>query len=778
MGHRFGQLAGLVAFFLVLARLGRLLQTGPGIPRWHLILLASAFLGGVVWWLIRQMVPGRAATLGLFALGGAVLFLRISVPDSLSGGILPSADTPAALSTTIEQALAQIQHGVPPIVPSEGVIAILALLVWIVGALYAWGVTTGPVIATVLPSIVLYLQFAIFDRSPAGLGWMTASTLMLAMAVTALALERKRDVGRARDAEGRPKPVSSAAAAVVMAVLIGVLATSTANGASGLISEYGHLPWSGDGGGYGLGSGRFALDRFVSLHQRVISRDNLLLFKITYDDRAPDPSQIYWRTETLDTFNGEGWRRSNGPQRQYEPGRKLGDESTAYQGSTVEFTQLFYVFDWGDEIAPTAGVPIAIHTSPLDGAINPTEFQVLHDSALYYPTVFRENDVYEVTSVHPLRGEDLGALATGSDGELSPLFAAAAEAGNFNALPSQPDNEVVAPVNLDYFRIQHDSVTTGVRGLAFAATRGATTDFERAWMLEHFFRAARDEEGEPLFTYSTSVSTGHTALNLDNWLNDSTSLNYRIGYCEQFATAMAVMGRELDIPTRVILGFTPGAVKVEGKTPFVEIRDRNAHAWVEMWIDGFGWVQFDPTPRGDSLPASVTSDVDLGSFIDEQRAADSIGGPGGIRDEGLFGPGDIPDPVGFAEPGPRWWLVIVIIIPLLISIIPAAKALRRQRRIRMIRDGDITAAWDELVDRLEDLGEPIPASKTPVEFARETDSALLPIATSYSATVYGGREGQAEESDLYGVETWMQSRYDGADRLRAAVNPRSLLRRD
>ena len=72
IGRRYGQLAGLAAFVLVLGRLGRLLQTGPTSPRWQLILIAAAFLGGVVRWLIRQMATTRWVAIALFGLGNAI----------------------------------------------------------------------------------------------------------------------------------------------------------------------------------------------------------------------------------------------------------------------------------------------------------------------------------------------------------------------------------------------------------------------------------------------------------------------------------------------------------------------------------------------------------------------------------------------------------------------------------------------------------------------------------------------------------------------------------
>ena len=366
MGRRFGQLAGLVAFILVLGRLGRLLQSGPGTPRWHLILLASAFLGGIVWWLIKQVVNNRTVALTLFTLGGGILFLRIAVPNTLLGGILPSGDTLPALGQILDTAVSQIRHGIPPILPNEGVIAILAILVWVVGAFYTWGYTTGPALAMVLPSIVLYLQFAVFDRSAAGLGWMLASALMLAMAVAALALERRQDVGRARDADGRPKPARSMTAAVVMAGLVGIVAVTTANSASGLVSEYGNVPWRGSGGGYGFGSGGFRLDRFVDLKQTLISREDRPVFRATFSDNAPDLSQVYWTLESLDQFNGVSWGRAPGtPDRAFEPGRPIASEQNQYQGTSVTWVHRIYNTGLRGFVAPVGGAPVDIQ--PVSG---------------------------------------------------------------------------------------------------------------------------------------------------------------------------------------------------------------------------------------------------------------------------------------------------------------------------------------------------------------------------------------------------------------------------
>src|SRR5262249_23025017 len=68
------------------------------------------------------------------------------------------------------------------------------------------------------------------------------------------------------------------------------------------------------------------------------------------------------------------------------------------------------------------------------------------------------------------------------------------------------------------------------------------------------------------------------------------------GNCEYFAAAMAVMLRTLDVPTRVVGGVPPGAWNPYGRYFMVRLSD--AHAWVEAYFDGLGWVSFDPSPRG------------------------------------------------------------------------------------------------------------------------------------------------------------------------------------
>ena len=78
----------------------------------------------------------------------------------------------------------------------------------------------------------------------------------------------------------------------------------------------------------------------------------------------------------------------------------------------------------------------------------------------------------------------------------------------------------------------------------------------------------------------------------------------RTGHCEYFASATAVLLRSLDVPTRLVLGFVWG--DPVGDDALV-VRKRHAHAWVEAWVEGEGWMRVDSTP-GATAPAPTYSE--------------------------------------------------------------------------------------------------------------------------------------------------------------------------
>jgi hypothetical protein len=76
----------------------------------------------------------------------------------------------------------------------------------------------------------------------------------------------------------------------------------------------------------------------------------------------------------------------------------------------------------------------------------------------------------------------------------------------------------------------------------------------------------------------------------------------RRGVCEQYASALVVMLRALGIPARLAAGY--GSGDYNSITGYYEVRANDAHAWVEVYFPGYGWIPFDPTPGWEGSPQS------------------------------------------------------------------------------------------------------------------------------------------------------------------------------
>jgi transglutaminase-like putative cysteine protease len=119
---------------------------------------------------------------------------------------------------------------------------------------------------------------------------------------------------------------------------------------------------------------------------------------------------------------------------------------------------------------------------------------------------------------------------------------------------------------------------------AFQVAGVAQSPYDAAAALERWFRTTGG------FTYSN-----HPAIDPNAPLVGFV-VQTKSGYCQHFAGAMALMLRYLGVPARVAVGFSSGTYDF-GKGVW-RVTDHDAHAWVEAWFRGYGWLPFDPTPAG------------------------------------------------------------------------------------------------------------------------------------------------------------------------------------
>jgi hypothetical protein len=262
------------------------------------------------------------------------------------------------------------------------------------------------------------------------------------------------------------------------------------------------------------------------------------------------PPNLKWRGSALSDFDGKRWsERRDVRGSQVVEVHGMIPVADQWQLSRRDGPRLLYRVDVnnaGTGALFIAGVPEFINVDA--------------------PTLMRTPDDAFVAFTNP--GESLGYEVSAQNGAPLP----------YPLLPGDRRRDLRLPAKLDP-RIP-------IQGRMWA---GVGTDLERATRIQDRLRRE--------FTYSldTGIPAGGDPL------ADFLFVTKK-GYCEYFASAMAVMLRTQDIPSRVATGFQSGYYNdVSGEWV---MRASDAHAWVEGWIEGRGWLTFDPTPPG---PANVSS---------------------------------------------------------------------------------------------------------------------------------------------------------------------------
>ncbi len=317
-------------------------------------------------------------------------------------------------------------------------------------------------------------------------------------------------------------------------------------------------------------------------------------------------------------------------------------------------------------------------------------------------------------------------------------------------------------------------------------TAKATTALQKAVALQDWLSGAG-------FTYTLNAKSITDAHGLLTFLTAT-----KRGYCQQFSFAMAVLARLLGIPARVAYGFTAGTLETGGVW---QVTTHDAHAWPELYFQGFGWLRFEPTPvggagQGSATTPTYTEQLSSGfsvlppSFTAGSGSSVSATSPAGdsaaLRHQLNIALGADSN-AGSVPPhraGLSGWEVFGLVILGLLALValamtaPAcARLLVRRRRWRAgARGGDAAmahAAWCELRDDLVDYRAGYSPSESPRGLAARVSDSLR-LAEPAAATL--GRVCLAEERARYA------RRPDGGAGLRedsaairhaiAAVSPR------
>jgi transglutaminase-like putative cysteine protease len=338
----------------------------------------------------------------------------------------------------------------------------------------------------------------------------------------------------------------------------------------------------------------------------------------------------YWKAENLDDFDGLRWRSSNELARARTP---LASELPSSFRTRRQWRQRIEVtvrsLDTSDVIGAGTTLDVVHPPSAPVATASPGTYS--------FEETLNRGDSYAADVYVPRPSpRQMAAAGTSYPGLAAkyfdlrvPLAAKAQRAGlpqevgmRFPAFGSGGSPAVFTffgdPITLDGDVAMGQSVYPRTWALARRLAASSRTPYEYVRRVLAYLADG--------FAYSETPL--RHAVPLESFLFDE-----RVGYCQQFSGAMALLLRMGGVPARVVGGFSPGSFSAK-RGDYV-IRDIDAHSWVEVWFPGYGWTTFDPTP-----PASPARSQLINLDLPDATAPAGLGGRTPTR-------GDRP------EPGPQ-----------------------------------------------------------------------------------------------------------------------------
>ena len=594
-----------------------------------------------------------------------------------------------------------------------------------------------------LPMLAIYsVPVAVYVDSVSVVPFIVGATGFLWLLV-ADNVDRVRRFGRRFTGDGRdvdvwePSPLAAAGRrlaviGVAAAVLLPVIVPGLNTGLLNSLTQVG--AGNGTGGAGNGGTGRINL--FASLSGQLSQTQVTNYVRVTTTE--PDP--FYLRFGVADVLTSEGFSNrtpdgrplSRGMDDPRQNGATTGADYRQYRAE-VEITN-----DFGQTLAPIYAT--AVDTDGLDGAWSyDPNTQVVYSNRT---TTKGKKYSFDYVRAKYTPAELRAAEALPRDNTLRTRFT------------TVPEDPKVAKLVADL-------------------TKGERTEYDKVTAIYRYF--SRDND----FTYSlqtTDKEAGVSAI--------SAFLESKTGYCQQYAAAMAWMVREAGIPARVAFGFTRGSTR-DGNAYI--LTNRNAHAWTEVYLDGFGWVPFDATPaaavvgstRSDWAPdtdavetPSPTSTASLAPGEDSSAAPNAADRPDRDLDSDSLDAGGAANQSGPSSTALLTAGIVALVLALL--MVPALRRIvvRKRRHAATVPKttvaaaaagpappgtrevvvtteavrarADAHAAWDELVDTMVDYRVPVDPTETPRHTAqRLVREADLTEAPAESATLLGRAEERA-----------------------------------
>ncbi|HEY0447482.1 DUF3488 and transglutaminase-like domain-containing protein [Actinophytocola sp.] len=521
-------------------------------------LCASLALAGVIdglrWWgyagvavtVVTAVGLGLRAVrtpillVGLIQMFALLCLLVALFTDSGILGLLPGPAAVTELGDVLRTSIEVVRTGVPPVEATSAVLCLVVIAIGLVAVLVdTLAVSAGTPAACGLVLLCVYAVPA--SLADAMLPWwaFVLGAFSFAALLAVDGAHRHQQWRNRPMVQGTSGGVGSPAALVSGAVAIALFAGATVT----VIGTVGQLP----GGQNGGASDGLGLNPFTSLRGMLNQEANVELFRI----RNLGDQPRYLRALTLSQYDRNGgWRPPQGlpagepANRRLSPPDGLPESYGPNQSVEIEIESVRSNDTW----APFFGIPLRMRDLPDDMRYDPVGGMIYGPTKRQLPRYTEQADLSQPSAAQ-LRA----------------------------ARPALPGD-----VREEY--LVRDGINERVVALANDLVQGHATTLDKVDAIQAYFSPGKG------FVYSTETAAGSDETALEDFLFKSKS-----GFCEQYASSMAILLRAAGIPSRVAMGYTAGFESGDYRS----ITTQNAHAWVEVFFPGFGWVQFDPTPLTD-----------------------------------------------------------------------------------------------------------------------------------------------------------------------------------
>ncbi|GLI01046.1 transglutaminase family protein [Phytohabitans aurantiacus] len=640
----------------------------------YLYSAVAALAGVAVLTFVAAKRRWQAVRIVYAGVGGFVVLAAIAV--SIHGAQIGQPWTTTALEAVRGLATGwarMLSIGLPADLDTRMLVTVL-LLVWtaaFVAVLLA--LRTASPLAPAFPSLLAFTAGLVMVASAGHThSWLA---VVLAFATGALALVRARRQAatvRAR-AEGDRL---AARRRMPAAVLLGVPAIAAVALASTGAIQFG-LPAAGDRRAdprplhpYGLRHPDL-LSPLSMVRSQLDEKPARTVLVVQTPDEAAAPVELI-RTAALDTFDGALWTAHDN---HLLAGRRLPANERSDAGPRQALTIGIRSLD--GPYLPVAGWPLQVELA------GPRQIQI----------------GYSATSGTVVADTADGRL----DGITYTIIGAGVTAGDVDSTAAPSRSAAFAR----YVQLPEDGLRPQIRGLAHQLTDVEPTTPGKLSALEAYLRS---------LPYDLSAPPGHSYAAIGRMLGAPANVRDAHGYAEQHASAFVVLARLLNMPARVAVGYrlpSTGAIRT--------VTTREAHAWAEVHLDGYGWVAYDPTdPERKSKSA-----------IAEPTVVPTPSNAGAAQPEATPSIVPSPPPPKRPEPPPGFSSLLAIALGItgaatgLIIGVPMVKVVRRRHRRRApTAPARVVGAWCETVDRLVERRLAVPGSMTATEIAMRAEAKL------------------------------------------------------